>query len=135
MNKQKNMNASEHSSSETSQKELASGILKQAAYDLRRFHGATTQIERELYFDAYYWVISHDISWPFSFLNVCQLLGLESFALRDELLGDAAIGALGYWRRRCGRAARQLQSFLVRPFTYQFQESAAPTVNLAPVLD
>ena len=30
-----------------------SRVMKQVAHDLRRFDGATTAIERELYFDAY----------------------------------------------------------------------------------
>jgi len=56
-----------------SERELAAGVLKQAAYELRRFHGATTAVERELYQDAYSWVMSDDSTWPFSFLNVCRL--------------------------------------------------------------
>ena len=65
------MKTTENYISETSQLELASGILKQAAQDLRRFHGATSAVERELYLDAYRWVLSNESSWPFSFLNVC----------------------------------------------------------------
>ena len=38
--------------SKESQRELAGSVLKQAAQDLRRFHGATTAVERELYQDA-----------------------------------------------------------------------------------
>jgi hypothetical protein len=103
--------------SETSQRELASGILKQAAQDLRRFHGATSAIERELYLDAYRWVISDDCSWPFSFLNVCQLLKLAPESLRQELLTDASLGLFGYLARRGGRAARSFQIFFNRIFT------------------
>jgi hypothetical protein len=62
---------------ERSQCELADGVLKQAAQDLRRFHGAVSAIERELYLDAYRWVMSDDFSWPFSFLNVRGLLNLS----------------------------------------------------------
>jgi hypothetical protein len=36
-----------------SERELAAGVLKQAAYELRRFHGATTAVERGLYQDAF----------------------------------------------------------------------------------
>ena len=106
------MKTAEDYASETSQKELASGILKQAAQDLRRFHGATSAIERELYHDAYRWVMSDDCSWPFSFLNVCQLLHLSPEAVREEQLGDLSLGAFSYWTRRCGRAARKFQIFL-----------------------
>jgi hypothetical protein len=111
------MNAVEDYASGTNQKDLAAGVLKQAAQDLRRFHGATSAIERELYLDAYRWVISDDCSWPFSFLNVCQLLNLAPESLRQELLTDASLGLFSYLARRGGRAARSFQIFLNRIFT------------------
>src|SRR4029077_13494281 len=111
------MSAAEDYTSETSQKALAAGVLKQAKQDLRRFHGATSAIERELYLDAYSWLTSDDSSWPFSFLNVCRLLNLEPEALREELLGDLSLGVFSYWTRRCGRAARKFQISLSHIFT------------------
>src|SRR5439155_1625673 len=91
---------------------LAAGILKQAGLDLRRFHDATSEIEREFYLDAYRWVMSDDCSWPFSFLNVCQVLNLAPETGREEVLGDLSSGAFGYWSRRCGRA--RARALLVR---------------------
>ena len=117
MTTKNNMNAVEDYASGTNQKDLAAGVLKQAAQDLRRFHGATSAIERELYLDAYRWVISDDCSWPFSFLNVCQLLNLAPESLRQELLTDASLGLFSYLARRGGRAARSFQVFLNRVFT------------------
>ena len=70
------MNAADDYKFEASKRDLADGILKQAALDLRRFQGATSGVEREFYLDAYRWIVSDDCSWPFSFLNVCQLLNL-----------------------------------------------------------
>jgi hypothetical protein len=119
--------------SETSQRELASGILKQAAQDLRRFHGATRAMERELYLDAYRWVISDDCSWPFSFLNVCQLLNLPPESLRQELLTDASLGLFSYLARRGGRAARSFQIFLNRIFTTSRDPIAVDPVPLTHV--
>jgi len=130
-----NMNAVEDYASETNQKDLAAGVLKQAAQDLRRFHGATSKIEQELYFDAYSWVTSGDCCWPFSFLNVCQLLHLTPDAVRGELLGDASLGLLGYWTRRCGRVARRFQTFLSNPFTSERRENAAERVTLTHSLN
>jgi hypothetical protein len=118
---------------ETSQRELASGILKQAAQDLRRFHGATGALERELYRDAYRWVISDDCSWPFSFLNVCRLLKVAPEILRQELLGDARLGLLGYLGRRCARAARSLQDATNRVFTRKRHSTGADPVPLTHV--
>src|SRR6266704_5426360 len=112
MRTKNNMNAVEDYASGTNQKDLAAGVLKQAAQDLRRFHGATSKIEQELYFDAYSWLTSDDCSWPFSFLNVCQLLNLAPESLRQELLTDASLGLFSYLARRSGRAARSFQTFL-----------------------
>jgi len=114
--------------SETGQKELASGILQQAAEDLRRFHGATTGVERGLYRDAYRWVISDDCSWPFSFLSICHLLKLAPDILRQELLADASLGLFSYLARRGERAARSFQVFLNRAFT-----ANPPPVAVDPV--
>jgi hypothetical protein len=127
------MNATYDYTCETSQRELASGILKQAAQDLRRFHGATSAIERELYLDAYRWVISDDCSWPFSFLNVCQLLKLAPESLRQELLTDASLGLFSYLAQRGGRAARSLQNFSNRVFTKNRRSTGSDPVPLTHV--
>lgn len=63
------MKANDTDNYERSQRELAHGVLKEAPRDLRRFHGAASRIARELYLDAYRWVMSDDFSWPFSFLG------------------------------------------------------------------
>src|SRR6266705_1867086 len=105
------MNRADDYTSETGQKDLAAGVLKQAAQDLRRFHGATSAIERELYLDAYSWLTSDDSSWPFSFLNVCQLLNLTPDIVRQELVANASGGFFTYWTRRSVRAARSFQIF------------------------
>src|SRR6267143_5774356 len=110
------MKTAEDYISETSQRELASGILKQAAQDLRRFHGATTAVERELYLDAYSWITSDDCAWPFSFVNICQLLNLAPDVVRLELSADASAGFFTYWGQCCARAARSIQSFLSHAF-------------------
>ena len=123
------MNLANDQHFETSRKDLATGILKQAALDLRRFHGGTSEIEREFYLDAYRWVMSDDCSWPFSFLNVCQALNLASETVREEVLGDLSLGAFGYWSRRCGRAARKFQIFLSSTFTNERNSNAAEPVT------
>ena len=124
------MNAADDYHFETSQKELAAEILKQAAVDLRRFHDATSAVEREFYLDAHRWVTSDDCSWPFSFLNVCQTLNLAPETVREEVLGDLSLGAVGYWTRRCGRAARKSQIFLSNIFTNERTTNAAESAAL-----
>ena len=93
---------------QAAQRELSAGVLKQAAQDLRRFRGATSKIERELYLDAYRCLTVNECSSPFSFLNICQLLNLAPDNIRHELVGDSSLGALSYRARRCGRAAGRL---------------------------
>jgi len=123
------MNAADDYQFETSRKDLAAGILKQAGLDLRRFHGATSAVEREFYLDAFRWVMSDDCSWPFSFLNVCQLLNFAPQAVREEMLGDLSLGVFGYWTRRCGRAVRRFKMFLIRIFTTERSANTAEPVT------
>ncbi len=124
------MNAVEDYTSAKIQKDLAAGILKQATQDLRRFRKSTSGVERELYFDAYHWFRSNDYTWPFSFLNVCQLLNLAPESLRHELLTDASLGLFSYLARRGGRAARSFQIFLNPIFTTSRNAIAVDPVPL-----
>jgi len=123
------MNATDDYQFETSRKDLAAGILKQAALDLRRFNNATSAVEREFYLDAYRWITSDDWSWPFSFLNVCQLLNFAPETVREETLADLSLGAFGYWSRRCGRAARRFKTFLGNIFTNERTANATEPVT------
>jgi hypothetical protein len=123
------MNVADDYQFETSRKDLAAGILKQAALDLRRFHCPTSAVEREFYLDAHRWVTSDDCNWPFSFLNVCQTLNLAPETVREEVLGDLSLGAFGYWTRRCGRATRKFQIFLSNIFTNERTANAAEPVT------
>jgi hypothetical protein len=127
------MKAAENYISETGQRALASGILKQAKEDLRRFHGAASAIERELYLDAYRWVTSDDCSWPFSFLNVCQLLNLAPESLRQELLTDASPGLFSYLVRQGERAARSFPNVFNRIFARSGDPIAVDPVPLTDV--
>ena len=100
----------------TPEKGLAVGVLKQAAYDLRRYRTATKAADREVYLDAHSWITAYDSSWPYSFMNVCKLLDLCPEVVRAELLADASLGPFHYWIRRAGRLSRKLGSSVVRVF-------------------
>jgi hypothetical protein len=115
---------------EGSERELAAGVLKQAAQDLRRFHGASSRVERELYSDAYRWVMSEDYSWPFSFPNVCRLLNRAPEELRQELVGDLAFRPLGRLARRCSRASRRLLDSLTQRFAIDYNDAPALPASL-----
>jgi hypothetical protein len=101
---------------QAAQRELAAGVLKQAAQDLRRFHGATSKIERELYLDAYRWLTVDECSSPFSFVNVCHLLKLAPEKVRLELIGDSSLGAVNHWTQRCTRAAGRVRTSFTQLF-------------------
>ena len=117
------------------QPELAAGVLKQAEQDLRRFHGAASPIERELYLDAYRWVMSDDFSWPFSFLKVCQLLNLAPEDVRQDLIGQLSLGTFSRWARRCARALQRLQIFLVTVSRTARRVNAAEPITLGHTFD
>ncbi len=125
------MNANDADLTPESQRELAAGVLKQAAQDLRRFHGAMSKIERELYLDAYRWLTVDECSWPFSFQNVCRLLRLSPENVRQELIGDASLNAFTYPVRRCKRAASRLRSSLRQLFVSEGNESASMPADYA----
>src|SRR4026207_261372 len=119
---------------ERSQCELADGVLKQAAQDLRRFYGATSTIERELYLDVYRWVMSDDSTWPFSFLNVCQLLNLVPEDVRQDLIGQLWQGTFRRWINHYGRTIQKLAMFLasVSP-SRRTMKAAEPTTLVQPL--
>ena len=100
----------------TPEKGLAAGVLKQAARDLRRFRSATRGVRRELYLDAYSWITGNDFSWPYSFVNVCELLDVCPDAIRTELLADASLSWFDYWTKRAGSVSAKLRASFVRVF-------------------
>ena len=94
----------------TPEKGLAAGVLKQAARDLRRFRAARKGLKRELYLDAYSWITANDFSWPYSFVNVCELLEVSPDVIRAEVLADASLGWLYYWTARAGRFSQKVRT-------------------------
>jgi hypothetical protein len=128
------MKANDTDNYERSQRELADGVLKQAAQDLRRFHGAVSAIERELYLDAYRWVMSDDSSWPFSFLRVCESLNLVPEDVRQDLIDQQSLGALSRWARRCAQGVKRVQALLRKVPRNRQKLKRAEGVSLKPHL-
>ena len=95
---------------------LAKGVLKQARQDLRRFAGTQDAMGRELYEDAYSWVVTNDFSWPYSFLNVCKALRLAPEFVRAELLPEFRSGWLTRSRRIAEIISSSLRGSLVNMF-------------------
>ena len=88
------------------EKGLAKGVLRQAAKDLRLFQGVQDPVSQALYMDAYTWVLSDDTSWPYSFVNVCQLLGLSIEFTRSDLFLDAQ----SQWYSRSLQKAKRIST-------------------------
>mgnify|MGYP001558252246 CR=1 FL=1 len=65
---------------------LAAAVLKLAFEDLHKHRGATETRRRRAFREAYVWVASNERRWPFSFLNVCDMLDLSPAMLRQKLL-------------------------------------------------
>ena len=95
---------------------LAKGVLVQAKQDLRRFRATEDWIGREIYADAYSWVVSDDLWWPYSFLNVCEVIGLAPEALREELLADTRPGLYSHSRRIARRISTSVKGSFANVF-------------------
>lgn len=65
---------------------LAAAVLRLAFEDLQKHQGASDVRSRRAFREAYVWVKSDERRWPFSFLNVCEMLDLSPEALRAKLL-------------------------------------------------
>ena len=129
------MKATQTNNYKESQRELSAGVLKQAEQDLQRFHAAPSAIERELYLDAYRWVMSDDSTWPFSFLNVCQSLNLVPEDVRQDLIGQLSQGTFRRWINHYRRNIQKLAMFLasVSP-SRRTMKAAEPTTLVQTLL-
>jgi hypothetical protein len=128
------MNSSTHQQITKAQRNLAAGILSQARRDLRRFRSSRRALGRELYLDAYNWVISRDTSWPLSFRNVCYLLEVSPEEVREEVLRDTSLATADYWSRQCARLLRQCQTSLREMFAREHYLNPAQTGAFAHVV-
>lgn len=106
------------------EKALAAGVLRQAAADLRRFRESRDSIGREMYSDARNWFVSSDTAWPYSFLNVCDSLGLSPENVRDEVFEDA----VSNWAAHSGRIAWATAIQLVGSVSNLFSHRRAHTL-------
>ena len=72
------------------ERSLALAVLWEAVFDLQKFRFAVRRRQQRLYWEAYQWVTSNERGWPYSFVNLCELLGLVPEAVRRQLLGAMA---------------------------------------------
>ena len=72
------------------ERKLAVAVFSQAENDLQKFRYARRGTGYSLYVDARNWITSNDRKWPYSFLNLCDILHLAADAIRAELLGNTS---------------------------------------------
>lgn len=65
---------------------LALAVLQLAVVDLLKFRGARDSNRRRLYRKAQLWMNSEDRSWPYSYLNLCDVVRIDPEALRGRVL-------------------------------------------------
>jgi hypothetical protein len=70
----------------TPQQRLMVAVLESAVYDLQRYRHARRMREKRFFREAYEWFTMQDNIGPFSFIGICQALGLEPDYLRAGLL-------------------------------------------------
>jgi hypothetical protein len=112
---------------------LAKGVLVQAKQDLRRFRRAQDGIGREIYTGAHSWVVSNDLWWPYSFLNVCAVLGLSPDTLRTELLPGVQSGWGPHSRQIAQRISASVRGTLANVFGTR-NSVASPRDSNRPVI-
>jgi hypothetical protein len=103
-------------------KGLAKGVLSQAAKDLRLFQAVKDPVSQALYMDAYSWVLSDDTSWPYSFVNVCQFLGLSVEVTRSDLL----LNAHSRWYSRSLQTAKKISTLIQDGLATAFGSRTSP---------
>ena len=68
------------------EKHLLYAVLADAVTTYRLYAFPASGPKRRLFLDAQRWIWTHDVSWPFSFGNICAALDLQPDYLRAGLL-------------------------------------------------
>jgi len=68
---------------------LALSVVQEALNDLIKYRYSKRRRGQRLYWEAYAWVSGNDREWPYSFVNICESVGLPVEAIREQLLDPA----------------------------------------------
>jgi hypothetical protein len=68
------------------ERRLMIAILEDAVECFQKHFWATAGRGRQLRAEAEKWILSDDSSWPFSFVNICEVLEIHPQFLRDGLI-------------------------------------------------
>jgi hypothetical protein len=92
------------------EKRLMLAVLEQAVDEVRRGAGDPSLARRRPFVEASAWLAADDLGWPYSFLNVCLVLGFDAGAVRTGLrrrFGPGAVRALPPRLPAAGRRRRR----------------------------
>jgi hypothetical protein len=67
------------------EKRLMLAVLEDAVHTFQKDSSASTAREYQVFAEAEEWFASDEIGWPFSFVNVCNALGLDVDYIRAGL--------------------------------------------------
>ena len=76
----------------TPHKRLMLAVLDNAVHDFQQYRHATRIREQRRFREAYEWFTMQDDTRTFSFVSVCEALGLEPDFIRKGLLGHSGGG-------------------------------------------
>lgn len=86
---------------------LVLAILEDAIHCYMKYRFASDGAGRELFADARSWIESDDRTWPFSYENVCAIVGIEADYVRD---------GLRKWEEQLAKTRRQATIYDLSPF-------------------
>jgi hypothetical protein len=90
------------------ERELMVAILEEALADYQRCCKARDKKGMKRFADAQAWIVNTDSEWIFSFINCCEVLGVEPGYLRQGLLR---------WKQK--KQARPLSAWAIQPRKHQ----------------
>ena len=67
--------------------ELMRAVLLDAVECFRKYTGQSSSDARRRAYEAAQWLFADDVRWPFSFVNICAVLGLNPAYVRRGLRG------------------------------------------------
>ncbi len=69
---------------------LVAAMVEDALQSVGRRVGSRSPRQRREFMEAWEWLFSDDQAWPFAFVNVCEVLGIDAAAVRRRLLSSVA---------------------------------------------
>lgn len=93
---------------------LMRAVLDDAIHCFQQYSGVTSARARRLAQEAEDWLFSDEEEWPFSFVNICFVLGLDPAALRHKLRESRCSSSRSRHRKRYVATRRRHLGTLAR---------------------